>query len=360
MNISYREAAALLSALLSAACSQNNEPVAAPSAAASSAPAAAQPPATAANTPPAKTMSTKAVSPQILSQSSGLLDTAPMVLVPAGEFIMGSEKTDTEGIEQQYGFSAPIYLDEHPQHKAYLPAFKIDMYEVSNKQFKTFILVTDRALPYEWGHNGYGLTMAEAQKMDLERLRSIGADDFKLDMDTTKMSRDALMAVMQQEQAKRDPFPVTGISWHYADAYCRWRGHRLPTEAEWEKAARGSEGFEFPWGNDWNAALANTGDDSDWEDGIAPVGSYPNNKSPYGAFDMAGNVWEWVSDWYHPYPGSTYQSENFGTTMKVIRGGGGGIGHYALSYFFRGATRQFAEPAMAGEDVGFRCAADVL
>ncbi len=296
-----------------------------------------------------------------VAASPGNRSEMPMVTVPAGEFIRGSQKTDDEGIQEQYGMAAPIYLDEYPQHKMILPAFKIDVYEVSNKQFKDFIIATDRALPYEWGHNGYGLTMKEASTMDIERLRKIGTDDFKLDMDTTKMSREALMTVMEKEQLKRDPFPVTGISWHYADVYCRWRGKRLPTEAEWEKAARGPNGFEFPWGNDWNAALTNTGDqdESEWEEGIAPVGSYPHNKSYYGAYDMAGNVWEWTADWYQPYPKSIYRSDNFGEKVKVIRGGGGGIGHYALSYFFRGATRQFAEPDMAGEDVGFRCAADL-
>lgn len=285
-------------------------------------------------------------------------DANDMVLVPAGEFILGSNQEDTEGIKDQYNFAAPIFLDEHPQQKMTLPAFKIDTYEVSNIQFKEFILATDRALPNAWGHNGYGLTMKEAATMDMNRLRSIAADDFKLDMDTTTMSREQLMAEMQKEQAKKDNLPVSGVHWYYADAYCRWKGKRLPSEVEWEKAARGTEGFEFPWGNDWNAALANTGDDSDTEEGVVPVGSNPKNKSPYGVYDMAGNVWEWVADWYHPYPNSTYESDNFGEKAKIIRGGGGGVGHYALSYFFRTSTRQFAEPTMDGEDIGLRCAAD--
>ncbi|NOX92767.1 MAG: formylglycine-generating enzyme family protein, partial [Gammaproteobacteria bacterium] len=94
---------------------------------------------------------------------------------------------------------------------------------------------------------------------------------------------------------------------------------------------------------------------------MAPVGAYAKNKSPYGAFDMSGNVWEWVADWYAPYEGSNYESKAFGKTSRVIRGGGGGVsgvGHYAISYFFRGATRQFAEPEMESEDVGFRCVSD--
>lgn len=195
--------------------------------------------------------------------------------------------------------------------------------------------------------------------MDLEKLRKIGADDLKLDMDTRTMDRVALMQAMRKEQQKRDAYPVTGISWDYASAYCEWRGERLPTEAEWEKAARGPDGLEFPWGNEWNLTKTNTGDDSEYEEGYAPVGSFPQNKSPYGAYDMADNVWEWTASWYDAYPGSTLKNDDFGQKYKVIRGGSGGVGQYALSYFFRGATRQIADPGMWGEDLGFRCVMDV-
>lgn len=294
--------------------------------------------------------------------SSGRSSSIAMVNVPAGEFTMGSNKVDTEGLQQRYGFSQPIYLDEHPQTKVQLKAFKIDTYEVSNIQFKDFILTTKRLLPFDWGHNGYGLTMEEAARMDLVKLRKIAADDFKLDMDAGAMTREILIAEMQKEQKKRDQFPVTGIDWQYAQAYCAWRGQRLPSEAEWEKAARGPNGSEYPWGEVFDPKITNTGDDAnsdaESEDGYAPVGSFPKNKSPYGAYDMAGNAWEWVEDWYKPYPNATFKSEQFGEKMKVIRGGSGGIGHYALGYFFRGATRQFMDPKLTGEDIGFRCAQD--
>ena len=294
--------------------------------------------------------------------SSGRSSSIAMVNVPAGEFIMGSNKVDTEGLQQRYGFSQPIYLDEHPQAKVQLKAFKIDTYEVSNIQFKEFILTTKRLLPFNWGHNGYGLTMEEAARMDLVKLRKIAADDFKLDMDTGTMMREALIAEMQKEQKKRDQFPVTGIDWQYAQAYCAWRGQRLPSEAEWEKAARGPNGFEYPWGDVLDPKISNAGDnansDAESEDGYAPVGSFPNNKSPYGAYDMAGNAWEWVEDWYKPYPNATFKSDQFGEKMKVIRGGSAGIDHNALGYFFRGATRQFMDPRLTGEDIGFRCVQD--
>ncbi|MES1982071.1 MAG: SUMF1/EgtB/PvdO family nonheme iron enzyme [Pseudomonadota bacterium] len=282
-----------------------------------------------------------------------------MVMVPAGEFIMGSDRVDSENLQKQYGIEKPIFVDEHPQQKMYLDTFMIDTYEVSNIQFKEFILGTGRLLPYEWGHNGYGLTMEEAARMKMDRLRKIGAEDFKLDMDTRTMQRKALMQVMQKAQTMRDFFPVTGISWDYANEYCKWRGQRLPTEAEWEKAARGPTGLEYPWGNEWNIAKTNTGDDNRWEEGYAPVGAYPQNSSPYGAYDMGGNVWEWTASWYDRYPGSTLENADFGQKFKVIRGGAGSVGHYALSYFFRGATRQTADPQATGEDLGFRCVMDV-
>lgn len=294
-----------------------------------------------------------------LGKSSPTTAMIPMVKVPAGEFIMGSNKIDSEGLQEQYGFSTPLFVNEHPEHRRKIEAFMIDTYETTNAEYKEFILTTDRLLPYLWGHNGYGLTMEEAERMEMSRLREIGANDFKLDMDTRVMEREALMAAMVEAQKKLDPLPVTNVSWQEAQIYCQWRGKRLPSEAQWERVARGTDGREYPWGNQWDTTITNTGDDSDWEEGIAPVGVYPQNRSPDGAFDMAGNVWEWVADWYKPYPNSDYQSDLFGEERKVIRGGGGGVGHYALSMFFRGAARQFAEPELRSEDVGFRCVDDI-
>ena len=281
-----------------------------------------------------------------------------MVLVPAGKFIRGSNKVDDNGMQQQYGFPTPLYLDERPMREIELDDFYIDTYEVTFAQYKDFILKTKRMMPFAWVNNGYALTEVQLNAMDVDKLRKIALDYFHLDIDTRVMDKAALAKAMLESQKKRDRLPVGGINWFNAAAYCKWRSARLPTEAEWEKAARGTDGREFPWGNEWDEKITNTGDDGKYEDGIAPVGSFPQNKSPYGAYDMAGNVWEWVEDWYDVYPGSDYHVDAFGKTNRVIRGGGGGIGHYAISYFFRTSTRQFSEPEMESDDVGFRCARD--
>ena len=280
------------------------------------------------------------------------------VSVPAGEFVRGSDREDDLAMRQQYGFPAPLYLDEHPQKKIHLAAFKIDAYEVTNVQYKAYIFATKRMLPHAWMNNGYAVTEERMQELDVEKLRVLAADHIRLDMDTRAMDKAALIKAIVAKQKSFDRLPVGNVSWFAAESFCQWRNGRLPTEAEWEKAARGPEGLEYPWGNEWDPAITNTGDDAEWEEGIAPVGSYPRNKSVYGAFDMSGNVWEWVADWYEPYEGSSYQTVAFGKRNRVIRGGGGGEGHYAISYFFRGATRQFAEPEMESDDVGFRCVTD--
>ncbi|MDH5324769.1 MAG: formylglycine-generating enzyme family protein [Gammaproteobacteria bacterium] len=292
------------------------------------------------------------------NSSAGVLPPVDMVSVPAGDFVMGSEKEDTEGVQQRYGFPNPLYRDERPRRKVSVAAFQIDSYEVSNKLYKLFILNSKRMMPFHWVNNGYALSEEKLKSMDVEKLRKIAVEYFKLDMDTRKMDKPQLLNAMLEQQKVLDTYPVGGVNWFEAKAFCEWRGARLPREAEWEKAARGTDGREYPWGNQWDPKITNTGDDANWENGIAPVGAYPENRSPYGAYDMSGNVWEWVEDWYEPYPGSDHQSPLFGKINRVIRGGGGGVGHYAISYFFRAATRQYSEPELESEDVGFRCAKD--
>ncbi|HEC19808.1 MAG TPA: formylglycine-generating enzyme family protein [Gammaproteobacteria bacterium] len=280
------------------------------------------------------------------------------VLISAGPFIMGSDKVDTTDKQKEYGLVKPLFLDEHPAHEVVLPAYYIDPYEVTNARYKAFVRATGHGEPFNWTQNGYNLIEARLRASDLKTLRWIATEYFQFDIDTRRAGKAKLLQLMRADRAQKDRLPVTDVSWFDASAYCQWAGKRLPSEAEWEKAARGTDGREFPWGNDWDTGKTNVGDDADWENGIAPVGSYPKNKSPYGVYDMAGNVWEWTADWYKPYPGSDYTSKDFGETHKVIRGGGGGVGHYSLSFFFRSAMRGNAPPDTLSGDVGFRCAWD--
>ncbi len=279
-----------------------------------------------------------------------------MIEIPAGQFIMGSNKRDESGKQQEYGLTNPMYLDEHPQHTVFLQAYLIDQYEVTNKDYKQFVLATKRKEPFQWTQNGYNLIEARLKATSIDTLRWIAEEYFKLDVDTRITSKAALLKLMSKDRAAKDLLPVTGTSWYDANGYCQWLGKQLPTEQQWEKAARGTTGLKYPWGNNWDPLITNTGDDSDWEDGVAPVGSYPQNKSPYNVYDLSGNVWEWVDDWYQAYPNSDYTIDAFGKKNKVVRGGGGGVGHYALSVFFRGAARSYSKPDNVNPDVGFRCA----
>ena len=279
-----------------------------------------------------------------------------MVLVPAGEFVMGSDRVDTDGLQAEFGFREPMYLDEHPRHRRHVEAFYIDQYEVNNGDYKRFVVETGIAEPQPWVQNGYNVSDDRLAAFDLETLRWVVAEYFRLDKDTTQMDRQQLKAELNNIQRQRDRLPVTGVNWYDAYSYCKWRDKRLPTEAEWEKAARGPQGLEYPWGDEWDASQSNTGDFSESEQILAAVGSFAGDVSFFGVYDLGGNVSEWVADWYAPYAGAEYQSPYYGGIHKVIKGGGAGVGHYALSYFFRAARRGQADPSTVSTDVGFRCA----
>lgn len=243
--------------------------------------------------------------------SQTLQGEAGMVLIPAGEFTMGSDKSDPAP-PKGFVMLKPRYLDERPAHKVNVPTFWIDAYEVTNAQYLEFVQQTKRASPAFWKKGSYPFGTGE--------------------------------------------HPVTQVTWADARDYCQWKGKRLPTEAEWEKAARGPDGREFPWGNEFDAKKANTGLST--QQGLTPVGSFAAGKSPYGVYDMVGNVWEWVEDWYQPYPGSAYTSDYFGERMKVIRGGGWEGTHHDSPHQYRAAYRFFAPPNLPLGDGGFRCAKD--
>ena len=229
-----------------------------------------------------------------------------MVLIPAGEFIMGS--TERDGL-----IGVEIGVDELPQHSVFLPAFFIDRYEVTNREFKAFREETDYP------------PSALLTKREFTDIYPIPEDNH----------------------------PVLDVNWFDASAYCRWIGKRLPTEAEWEKAARGTDRRYWPWGNEPDPKKTNTRESGRYW--TAPVGTHPMDISPYGGYDMAGNAMEWTDSWYDAYPGSTLNRTAFGKSFKVLKGASWGI---EFSPFSRVSHRHSVLAQLAQPDFGFRCAKD--
>ena len=240
-----------------------------------------------------------------------------MVRVPHGEFIMGTDEIDAEDKAAEFGIAKPWFMDEHPAHKVNLPTYFIDRYEVTYAQYRVFVDQTGHRPPPNW----YKGAVPEG----------------------------------------KDQNPVAFVTWEDAAAFCQWAGKRLPTEAEWEKAARGTDGRTYPWGGDFDEKKANMNNTVGHS---VPVGQYEEGKSPYGAYDMTGNVWEWTADWYKPYPGNTFQSEKFGEKYRVLRGDSwSGLGHYPpgeeqliKAHFSRAGYRFPLNPRGYVNDAGFRCA----
>jgi len=201
--------------------------------------------------------------------------------------------------------------DETPRREVDLPEFQIEIFEVTNAQFAAFVAAT-----------GY--------QTDAEKGGEAGWRAFY--------------------REGREDYPVVKASWNDAVAYCQWAGRRLPSEPEWEKAARGTNGRLYPWGDDWDPARANV--KASGMRGTVTVGSYGAGASPYGVFDMAGNVWEWTSDWYLPYPGTSDSNPYFGERFKVTRGGG----WFEEAAQVRASNRNATTTTAANDDLGFRCA----
>jgi len=283
-----------------------------------------------------------------------------MAYIPPGPFPMGSNKVDEKNIQHEFGFVKPLYVDEHPEHVVSVPGFQLDRVEVSNAQYKEFVTRSNYQEPPQWVQNGYNVRTEKLETFDVDKLREVANAYFHFEKDVAGMDRDALLRELKNVQTARDALPVTGVNWYDAFSFCKWAGKRLATEAEWEKAARGPAGEEYPWGAEWDPKKTSMGQGGQGEDALKAVGTTPSDVSPYGVLDLGGNVSEWVDDWYEAYPGSDYKNEAFGGIHKVVRGGGAGAGHYALSTFFRAARRAHADPSTLSTDVGFRCAKDAV
>jgi iron(II)-dependent oxidoreductase len=243
-----------------------------------------------------------------------------MMRIPEGWFLMGS----TKKVDRN------AYPAEMPQRKVYLDAYEIDKFEVTTVQFLKFVLATNRDPLIDWQYDGGNF---------------------------------------QEEMANH---PVMHVSWFDADAYCKWIGKRLPTEAEWEKAARGEDGRIYPWGNQpaglSRSNFGRTGLSGPVRDRperlllyppIISVDKYDNGVSPYGVFQMSGNVSEWVADWYEPKYYATAPEKNpkgpETGTQRAFRGGG----WIDSTPTVRAAQRNGTEPSTKMNWMGFRCARDV-
>jgi formylglycine-generating enzyme required for sulfatase activity len=263
-----------------------------------------------------------------------------MVRIPAGEFRMGAS-ADSGGLP-----------DEQPERSILLSAYYIDRFEVTNEAYLLFVSITGHRMP-ENSNSSATLWKDRKPIPGIER------------------------------------HPVVNVSWSDAETYCRWAGKRLPTEAEWEKAARGTDGRRYPWGNRWDFSLANSASywadrtvefnsGADWEafwikgDGARiakqkglngevltmPIGSFPSAVSVYGLFDMAGNAAEWVQDWYDPnYYSSAPLTNPPGPQRGAIKSMRGGS-WLKPAVSLRTSDRDWGTMDSRPSGTGFRCAQD--
>ena len=235
-----------------------------------------------------------------------------LCLIPAGNFMMGSD-TDLP--------------NEAPMHEIYLDAYYIGKTEVTNAEYYQFWVETGSA-----------------------------------DSEYTPVSYGDAFGTWPEIAETKPRHPVIGVSWHAAAAYAAWRGMRLPTEAEWEKAARGTDARRWPWGNAFRQRIKNTNVHANiWDQSgasLRPVGSYTTGSSPYGAQDMAGNVWEWVADWYsetfyYHTPDRNPKGPGVGS-RRVVRGGS----WLNAEMLARCSTRIGQYPEIGTSFIGFRLAKD--
>jgi eukaryotic-like serine/threonine-protein kinase len=239
----------------------------------------------------------------------------PMALVPEGEFLMGgdAEEALAECSKSTSDCQLDWFTNAEPPHQVYLDAFYMDIYEVTNVRYAACVEAGDCTSPIK----------------------------------STSYTRSSYYGDSQY-----DNYPVVHVDWDQARTYCKWRGGNLPTEAQWEKAARGTDGRTYPWGEGISCDQANY---SGCKGSTTEVGSYESGKSPYGMYNMADNVWEWVNDWYDEnYYASSPYSNPLGPNSgqdRVVRGGSWSSSEEAL----RTSSRDWLPPGNASGSFGFRC-----
>lgn len=229
-----------------------------------------------------------------------------MIFVAPGFFYRGTTDKEIQRIAGKYDVPANWFMDETPRAGIHVSDFWIDKYEVTNEKYKMFVDKGFGKVPRNWIANFYPVN--------------------------------------------KKYHPVIDVSWYDAGHYCVWAGKRLPTEEEWEKAARGPNNYEFPWGDKFEIEKANVKENQ--IGGTTAIGVYGANKSGYEVFDMSGNVYEWTSSSYTPYEGSNYVSERFGEEFRVARGGS----WRDPLVDGRAASRRRFHPWHNSNDIGFRCA----
>ena len=257
--------------------------------------------------------------------------TGKMIWIPEGSFLMGNTGSE------QYTFA-----DELHQRSINLSGYFVGKYEVTRGDYRKFIEAGGYSNPAYWSSEGWKWKHNRTQPQYWDAVQDWETGNF----------------------TQTDSHPVSGISYYEAEAFCKWAGGHLPTEAQWEKAARwtGSHPNIYPWGDVWDAEKCNNIDDDNPAGGgsgmnqTTPVGSYPDGASPYGCQDMAGNVWEWCMDWYsNKYysqsPANDPQGPESGS-YRVLRGGGWREGGYGM----RCTYRRGEGPYNGWVDLGFRVA----
>ena len=245
-----------------------------------------------------------------------------MIHIPSGHFIFGTNKKDEIAEALSLGIPKPWYADETPRQKIFLKGFYIDTFEVTNERYKKYVDDLGAVSPIDWKNNDF----LEGKNKE----------------------------------------PVTWVTWFDAANFCQWAKKMLPTEKQWERAAKGTKGNEYPWGNEYQSSIANLSKRAGSKNKPVIVGSFPKSVSKEGVHDLVGNVWEWVADDYRSYKGSTYKNNYYDSGYKILRGhSASDIGHFpgamyanAIKMFARSGYRQFANPDEPGPDVGFRCVSE--